>query len=100
MASPTPALLPRLVDTFRRLLPPSRSFDVKAVLPPPWIVAPEWPADSMGWRMGGEAHFFAVQDAYKALTPAEQAAYERAYPPPAGWEQYLDRHRRGWRLRR
>jgi hypothetical protein len=50
--------------------------------------------------MGGEVYFFAVQDAYKALGPAEQAAHERACPIPPGWEGYIDRHRRGWRLKR
>ncbi len=87
----------RLRDTVRRALPPPRGFD-PAALPPPWILRPDWPADSIGWRMGGEALFHAVRDRYAALSPAEQAAYERAHPIPPEWHGYLDAARKGWRV--
>jgi len=89
------SLLSQLRDRIWRLLPASREFDPHKLLPPPWVAKPEWPADSMGWRMGGEQYFYAVRDMYAALSPPEQAAYERAFPAPAGWEQYLQRQRRG-----
>lgn len=88
----------RLRDTVRRMLPAPRGFDPGALPPPPWIARPDWPSDSIGWRMGGEAYFLQVRERYSALTPAEQAAYERAFPVPPGWERYLDRARKGWRL--
>lgn len=87
----------RLRDTVRRILPPSRDFD-PAAMPPPWIVRPDWPPDSIGWRMGGEVYFYELRKRYAALGPAEQAAYERAFPVPAGWQGYLDAGRKGWQL--
>jgi hypothetical protein len=89
--------LARSRDTLWRLLPPPRGFDVSTLLKPPWIVKPDWPGDSMGWRMGGEQYFFAVRSMYEGLSPAEQAAYDRVYPEPPGWEGYLKHGRRGWR---
>lgn len=86
-------------DTVWRWLPPPRGFDPVSLLKPPWIVKPEWPSDSLGWRMGGEEYFFAVRSMYEALSPSEQAAYDRAYPEPAGWEGYFKSSRRGMRLR-
>ena len=88
----------QLRDTVRRALPPDRGFDPRALPPPPWVARPDWPGDSIGWRMGGEAYFLQARQRYAALTPAEQAAYERAFPVPPGWEGYLDRSRKGWRL--
>lgn len=87
-----------LRDTVRRALPPPRGFDPAALLPPPWIARPDWPGDSIGWRMGGEAYFHEARARYAALTPAEQAAYERAFPVPPDWRGYLDARRKGWRL--
>lgn len=82
-------------DSIWRRFPPPRRFDPQALLKPPWIVKPEWPSDSMGWRMGGEQYFFAVRDMYRALTPPQQAAYDRAFPEPPGWTGYFDTARRG-----
>ena len=87
----------RFRDTVRRHLPPPRDFD-PAALPPPWVVRPDWHADSIGWRMGGEVYFHQVRDRYAALSPAEQAAFERTFPVPPGWQGYLDASRKGWRL--
>jgi hypothetical protein len=87
--------LAELRDRIWRRLPAPGRFDPEAMLKPPWIVQPDWPADSIGWRMGGEDYFFAVRHMYRALTPPEQAAYDRAYPAPPGWERYLHAARRG-----
>lgn len=90
-----------LRDTLWRCLPPPpRDFDVSALLKPPWIVKPEWPGNSMGWRMGGEQYFFAVRKMYGELSPPEQAAYDRAYPEPPDWQGYFKHDCRGSRLRR
>lgn len=62
------------------------------------MVRPDWPSDSIGWRVGGEAHFFQVRERDAALSPAEQAAHKRAFPVPPAWEGYLDSGRKGWRL--
>jgi hypothetical protein len=82
-------------DALRRRLPPGRSFDVHSLMKPPWIVAPTFPGNSMYWRMGGEQYFFAVRDMYAALTPSEQAAYDRAYPEPPDWAGYFRPARKG-----
>jgi hypothetical protein len=72
-----------------------RKFDPQKLLPPPWIVKPDRPPDSIGWRMGGEQHFWAVQEIYGSLTPPEQAAHDKVFPAPAEWSVYLQRVRRG-----
>lgn len=90
----------RLCDTVRRALPPPRGFDLATLPPPPWILRPDWPPDSIGWRMGGEAYFHDLRARFAALGPAEQAAYERAYPAPPAWRGTLDAGRKGWRLLR
>jgi hypothetical protein len=88
----------RLRDTVRRGLPAPHGFDPRALPPPSWIARPDWPSDSIGWRMGGEAHFLLARERYAALTPSGQAAHERAFPVPPGWEGYVDSGRKGWRV--
>jgi len=53
---------------------------------PPWLVYPDIPAGSIGWRMGGG------EDAYNEfyqwisrLSDAEAADYAKRYPEPRGW---------------
>jgi hypothetical protein len=86
-------------DTLWRMMPPARSFDLSKIPPPPWVVRPDWPPDSLGWRMGGEQYFYAVREAYAVLLPPEQAAYERAYPQRQDWKGFYERGRRGLRIR-
>ncbi len=90
--------LVRLRDTCWRCLPPSRKFDVSTLPKPPWIVKPEWPPDSLGWRMGGEQYLFELRNLYAELSATDQAAYERAYPVPPGWRGYLAWKRKGLRF--
>ena len=55
-------------------------------LPPPWVVAPQWPPGSPGGRMGGEHYWWQFREMYLSLDAAGRAAYEQRYPPTPEWQ--------------
>jgi hypothetical protein len=60
-------------------------------VPPPWLVLPDLPVSSIGWRMGdGEEALYRFIEYFHSL-PLEQArALKDRYPEPEGWTGFLD----------
>ncbi|ETA51480.1 hypothetical protein [Ponticoccus alexandrii] len=56
---------------------------------PPWLLRPDMPRDSLGWRMGGgEDLLDAFETWFLALTAQERLAFCTRYPEPADWEGF------------
>ena len=72
----------------------------KQYLPPPWMMYPEIPQGSIGWRMGYGESYIMEYYAWKAkLTPEQAAEYDELFPAPLCWslsEYNLKRHNTAW----
>lgn len=54
---------------------------------PPWLVYPDIPRYSIGWRMGdGESYMAEWSSWYGGLTPKGQGTYQTRYPEPEAWQ--------------
>ena len=52
----------------------------------PWLVFPEIPAGSIGWRMGGgEMAWDAFYQWYSGLTDQQATDYASRFPEPISW---------------
>lgn len=66
-------------------------FTIDNPLPPLWLVYPEIPQRSIGWRMGyGESYAWKFNDWYDSLTLDEQIKYQTMFPAPHSWRGYYD----------
>lgn len=53
---------------------------------PVWAAFPLIPWGSIGWRMGhGEVYWDQWVKWFRAISPAEQEAYQREWPEPSNW---------------
>lgn len=53
----------------------------------PWIVCPDIPPKSAGWRMGrGEEAYTRFYRAFSDLSPIEREEFAANNPEPEGWE--------------
>lgn len=59
------------------------TYTLENPLPPPWIMYPNIPPRSIGWRMGyGEFYIFTFCDWFKSLSKDEQNIYQDMFPEP------------------
>lgn len=66
-------------------------FTIDNPLPPLWLVYPEIPQYSIGWRMGyGEGYNWLFNDWFSALSHEEQTKYQEMFPAPHSWRGYYD----------
>ncbi len=74
---------------FAGKIPPMRDgqhVDPKGKTLPPWLVYPDIPAGSIGWRMGsGEDYYLEFYRYYSRLSEEDATDYAREYPEPRGW---------------
>ncbi len=58
-------------------------------LEPPWLVFPDIPWGSIGWRMGnGESYIMTWDRWYKKLSQDDRAKYQSLHPAPTGLESF------------
>jgi len=58
-------------------------------LSPPWVMFPEIPRSSIGWRMGGgETYLAYFGDRYRAMPSMERLEYRATYPEPEEWQGF------------
>jgi protein-tyrosine-phosphatase/N-acetylglutamate synthase-like GNAT family acetyltransferase len=59
-------------------------------LAPPWVVFPEIPRRSIGWRMGGgEWYLWTWSRWWQRLDAGTRAAYRTRWEPPEDWRDFL-----------
>lgn len=69
------------------------AFTLDCPLPPQWLMYPEIPCGSIGWRMGyGESYRYLLSDWLETLSPTDQQQYHELFPAPISWdsERYQD----------
>lgn len=70
------------------------------LMPPQWLMYPNIPEGSIGWRMGyGEYYTMAFDTWFSGLSKEEQEQYRRKFPQPICWnleEDNLLRHEQFW----
>lgn len=68
-------------------------FTLESPLPPQWMMYPNIPYGSIGWRMGyGESYRYLLGDWLEMLSKEEQQRYDEMFPEPLLWdfERYQD----------
>jgi ribA/ribD-fused uncharacterized protein len=69
----------------------TEKFTIENPMAPPWLMYPEIPRGSIGWRMGyGESYIIELYGWLKVLSPAENKVYEEMFPEPKSWRGYYD----------
>jgi len=60
-------------------------------MPPLWMMFPELPQASMGWRMGyGESYSIEFMNWFKELSSNEKQQYQHLFPAPKMWRGFYD----------
>lgn len=65
----------------------SEQFTIENPMPPEWLMYPEIPLGSIGWRMGyGESYVMYRYSWFDKLSNDEQERYNELFPKPKMWE--------------
>ena len=68
-------------------------FSIENPMPPDWLMYPEIPIGSIGWRMGYGEYYGAEQfDWFSSLSKEDQERYNELFPMPKMW--YYDNYKR------
>lgn len=71
----------------------NETFTIENPMPPDWLMYPEIPLGSIGWRMGaGESYSMVRQAWFEKLSKQEKSRYDELFPKPKMWQ--FDNYRR------
>lgn len=68
------------------------NFSIKNPMPPLWLMCPDIPNGSIGWRMGfGEDYQYEFYNWFNTLNKEEQEEYNKLFPEPKMWRAFEEK---------